>query len=341
MKNLLQRPAARVFVLGSMLATAGLAGLLLAQRSPEETPAAAAQTGGLVIDYPSQGSLFPPDFAAPTFLWRDATPNVTGWQIEVAFADGGVPIRAQSKGELMRVGEIDERCIAPTNKLPELTPQQAASHTWTPDAATWATIKRRSAEHDATVAISGLAGGRAVSRGEVAIRTSKDPVGAPIFYRDVPLMPSETEKGVIKPLAPKAIPLIAWRLRNMAEPRSRLLLTGMHTCANCHSFSRDGKTLGMDLDGPQNDKGLYALVAVKPQMSIRTEDMISWNRSRGPAVRAEPRRLHVAGFARWTVCRHHHQRNRPAHSKQFLRGQLQGLPLSAGFLSHARHPGLV
>ena len=43
-------------------------------------------------------------------------------------------------------------------------------------------------------------------------------MGAPIFYRDVPLMPSELEKGVIKPLAPSAVPLIAWRLRNVGEP---------------------------------------------------------------------------------------------------------------------------
>jgi tetratricopeptide (TPR) repeat protein len=279
MGSLIKRPAARVSILALTLVAAGLAGLLLAQRTPEQPAnAAGAKAVGLTIDYPNQGSLFPPDIAAPTFLWRDATPNLTGWQIEVAFADG-LPIRVQSKGELMRVGEIDERAIAPTNKLPELTPQQAVSHTWTPDAATWAAIKLRSVEHAATVAISGIAGGRPVSRGEVAIRTSIDPVGAPIFYRDVPLAPSETEKGIIKPLAPGAIPLIAWRLRNIAEPRSRLLLTGMHTCANCHSFSGDGKTLGMDLDGPQNDKGLYALVAVKPQMTIRTEDMISWNRS--------------------------------------------------------------
>jgi tetratricopeptide (TPR) repeat protein len=265
----------RVFVLVLALVSAGLAGLLLAQRTPEQTVALAA---GLTIDYPSQGSIFPPDMAAPTFLWRDATPNVTGWQIDVSFSEG-LPIRVLSKGEPMRVGEIDERCIAPTNKLPQLTPQQAASHTWTPDAATWGAIERRSVDHAATIAISGMAGGRAVSRGEVSIQTSRDPVGAPIFYRDVPLAPSATEKGFIKPLAPQAIPLIAWRLRNIAEPRSRLLLTGMHTCANCHSFSADGKTLGMDLDGPQNDKGLYALVAVKPQMTIRTGDMISWNRS--------------------------------------------------------------
>jgi hypothetical protein len=115
-----------------------------------------------------------------------------------------------------------------------------------------------------------------VSRGSVAIRTSKDPAGAPIFYRDVPLMPSESEKGVIKPLATAAIPLIAWRLRDLAEPRGKVVLEGMHTCANCHSFSADGKTMGIDLDGPQNDKGLYAITAVQPRTSIRNQDVITW-----------------------------------------------------------------
>jgi len=82
---------------------------------------------------------------------------------------------------------------------------------------------------------------------------------------------------VIQPLAKQDLPLLAWRLRDIAEPRSRLLLTGLHTCANCHSFSADGKTLGMDLDGPSNDKGLYALASIKPQMSIGNRDVISWS----------------------------------------------------------------
>ena len=76
--------------------------------------------------------------------------------------------------------------------------------------------------------------------------TSADPVGAPIFYRDVPLMPSETEKGVIKPLAAGAIPLIAWRVKSVSEPTSRVVMEGIHSCANCHSVSSDGKTMGMD-----------------------------------------------------------------------------------------------
>ncbi len=58
-------------------------------------------------------------------------------------------------------------------------------------------------------------------------------------------------------------------------------MEGLHTCANCHSFSADGKTLGMDIDGPRNDKGLYALVRTQPQMSIRDEDVIAWSTFRG------------------------------------------------------------
>jgi tetratricopeptide (TPR) repeat protein len=247
-----------------LLVSAALVERLTAQR-----PAA------ITVDYPAEGSIFPPDITAPTFLWRDANPNATEWRIEVEFADHSAPIKVQSRGPLMRVGEIDPRAVWESNKLPELTPQQAASHTWQPDARTWAAIKRHSVA-GATVTFTGLASHQEVSSGRVTIQTSRDPVGAPIFYRDVPLMPSETEKGVIKPLAANAVPLIAWRLRSVASTESRVVLTGMRTCANCHSFSLDGKTLGMDLDGPKNDKGVYALATVRPQMSIGTQDMISW-----------------------------------------------------------------
>jgi tetratricopeptide (TPR) repeat protein len=250
------------------------AALLVASASLVER-VGAQRPAAITVDYPAEGAIFPPDISAPTFLWRDANASATEWDIDVEFADRSARIKVQSAGPLMHVGEIDPRAVGETNELPELTPQQAVSHTWQPDASIWASIKRHSVA-GATVTFTGLANKRPVSHGRAVIRTSKDPVGAPIFYRDVPLMPSETEKGVIKPLSTDAVPLIAWRLRNIADTQSQVVLTGMHTCANCHSFSLDGKTLGMDLDGPKNDKGLYALAAVRPQMSIRTQDMISW-----------------------------------------------------------------
>ena len=235
-------------------------------------------TAPIVIDYPANGSIFPPDMAAPTFLWRDPAPGAVSWRIDVSFSDGSPALHVTSKGERMRIGEIDQRCISTTNKLPTLTPQQAAAHTWLPNPADWAVIKKQSVS-GATIAISGFTAGNAgqpLSRGHMLLHTSADPVGAPIFYRDVPLMPSKSESGVIKPLDTNKVPLIAWRLRDVSQTQSRVLLTDMHTCANCHSFADDGSTFGMDLDGPANDKSLYALTSVQKVMTIANENVVSW-----------------------------------------------------------------
>ncbi|MGA7412672.1 MAG: tetratricopeptide repeat protein [Bryobacteraceae bacterium] len=256
----------------------GVAALTLAATA-EDTKNPAT---GITVDYPQDGSIFPPDIAPPTFLWRDEQPSATHWTIEVQFRGKPAPVRVESKGELLQPGPIDPRCVGAVP--PELTPEQAASHTWKPDPQTWAAIKSRSLD-GATLTITGFAGqaGSAVSRGQIAFRTSRDPVGAPIFYRDVPLIPTATVNGVIKPLPDSAVNLIAWRLRNISEPQSKVIMQSLPTCANCHSFALDGKTLGLDMDGPQNDKGLYALVKVQKEMSIRNEDVIRWGSFRGAA----------------------------------------------------------
>jgi Flp pilus assembly protein TadD len=237
----------------------------------------------IAVDYPADGSIFPPEMIAPTFLWHDPSKSAAVWRIEVGFG-GGPPLRTVSKGQRQRVGPIDPDCVSETNQLPRLTPRQAAAHTWKPAPALWNAIKQRSADGPATVTITGFSGAkmeRPVSRGRMTLRTSKDPAGAPIFYRDVPLMPTETEKGVIKPLAAEAVRLIAWRLRNLAEPQSRVVMDHIPVCANCHSFSGDGKTLGMDLDGLQNNKGLYTLTPVARETSIGSENVIQWSTSKG------------------------------------------------------------
>ncbi len=250
------------------------------------TPPSDATTSDatITIDYPLDGSVFPPEITPPTFLWRDSDRSASSWRIEISFADRSPGITVISKGEHMRVGRIDPNCVAETNELPKLTPRQAAARTWVPDASVWESIKQHSVAAAAAVEITGYRGtgsGRPLSSGRVTIRTSPDPVGAPIFYRDVPLMPTETEKGSIKPLAPYAVRLIRWRLRNVAEPRSHVVLENLPMCANCHSFSGDGKTLGMDLDGLQNNKGRYTLSPVVPEMSIGNGNVIQWSTARG------------------------------------------------------------
>jgi Tfp pilus assembly protein PilF len=270
-----------------MLAGLGTLAVLLAWQITTRIVRRSAALNGpaaITIDYPGEGAVFPPEFPAPTWLWRVADNDVAFWKISVDFEDGTAPLRVESSGTPMRIGDSDPRSVSPTNQPPALTPAQAASHTWTPDAATWAALKEHAVRRPATITVTGHGrrdSQRAVSRGQVSIQISSDPVGAPIFYRDVPLMPSENEKGVIKPLAPQAIPLIAWRLRNVADTQSRVVMEGLHTCANCHSFSADGRTLGLDMDGPQNDKGLYAIVKIQPQMTIRNEDLVAWSTFRG------------------------------------------------------------
>ncbi len=207
---------------------------------------AAMEPEHITIDSPLNGSVFPPDMAAPTFQWRDPAAQTNEWRIEVSFASGAAAMQFESKGEPMKIGEIDPRCVSNTNKLPELTPEQAAAHTWKPDALTWAAIRKQAGAGAVTVTIRGMAEKGEVSRGEMAMLMSADPVAAPIFYRDVPLMPSETEQGFIKPLATTALPLIEWRMRNVSETGSHVVMTDLHSCANCHSFAANGKTLGLD-----------------------------------------------------------------------------------------------
>jgi Tfp pilus assembly protein PilF len=258
----------------------------------------------ITIDYPTEGSIFPPDITAPTVLWHDPNQAATRWVVEISFASGAEKMRVETDGALMQRGKLDPDAGPGL----ELTPEQASTHTWKPDAATWAKIKRLSVKGPATIKIMGVvdsqvsessppphgprpvlgdpgpgapvhgAGGKpeTVSEAKVTISTSADPVGAPLFYRDVPLLTTPVgEKGPIQPRA--AIPLIKWQVRAISEDQSHVVMEKLHTCANCHSFSRDGKTLGLDLDGPRNDKGLYGLVPVSKEMAITNKDVIRWS----------------------------------------------------------------
>jgi tetratricopeptide (TPR) repeat protein len=243
------------------------------------------QVAPIQVDYPAEGSLFPPDFTAPVFRWRDSNPANKSWRVEVSFGGRKAQIKVKSDGSALQVGEIDQRAVSTTNRPPVLSQEEAAGHTWTPDEKTWAEMKKRSVEAPATITITGFDDPRqkqAASRGQVTIRTSIDPVGAPIFYRDVPLIPSEGKKGIISPIPKHALGLIAWRLRDVSKPESRLLMTGVSTCVNCHSFSSDGKTLGLDVDGPDNDRGLYALMHVSRETQMRSQDLVMWRTFTGP-----------------------------------------------------------
>jgi len=247
---------------------------------PVSMDASDASNPAVIIDTPITNTIYPPDIIAPQFTWRDQNSAVTIWRVEIAFAKGH-SIKAWSNGEKLQLAPVDSSLVGYVP--PTLTPEQAAAHTWRPDDKTWEQIKQRSVEQTATVTISGFASQKdhdPLTTAQASFQTSKDPVATPIFYRDVPLIPpdlSSTQRGVIKPLPDSVLPKIKWELRYINQKLSTVIMTGLPTCGNCHSFSADGKTMGIDVDGPANDKGLYALVPVKKTSTISSDYLIHWS----------------------------------------------------------------
>jgi tetratricopeptide (TPR) repeat protein len=239
------------------------------------------QPTGITVQYPREASLFPADIIPPLFQWTDATPDATIWRVEAKFGERGPKIKEWSDGPRMQLGPIDDSLTGYVP--PTLTPEETASHTWRPDPKTWEEIKKHSQQQAAVIFFTGYRSKedkQPVSTGQVTIATSSDPVGAPIMYRDVPLIPpppESEERGVIKPLPDSVLPKIKWQLRWVNDTESKIVMIGLPTCANCHSPSRDGNTLGIDVDGPQNDKGLYALIPIKPISTMSNDYVIHWS----------------------------------------------------------------
>ncbi|HVP10947.1 MAG TPA: tetratricopeptide repeat protein [Phycisphaerae bacterium] len=202
----------------------------------------AADYGGLKIEYPVDGTLFPPEIAAPTFRWADGNSRSDTWLVTIKFGDNG-------------------------DRLNVLTRKAE----WTPEAGQWEEIKRRSLQKEAKVAVLGIsrsAPQAILSGARMAFRTSADEVGAPLFYREVNLPFIEAVKDPTK---------IRWRFGSISstEPPP-VVLENLPVCGNCHSFSADGTVFGMDVDYA-NDKGSYVFTAVRKEIPLATSDIITWS----------------------------------------------------------------
>jgi Flp pilus assembly protein TadD len=231
------------------IAVAIVAGPLLAgcdRNASTQSVAVAAATpdaseARLRITYPLDGTLFPPDIVAPTFVWEDNTANTDRWEIVV---------RDDAGGELLKASVDAPR--------------------WRPSEESWKEIKRASAERDAEVTVSGFSRvkpGTALSSSRLHIRTSKDEVGDALFYREVPL-PFLT--AVQDPSR------IRWRYGTIdMESGPPIVLQNLPVCGNCHSFADNGSILGLDVDYG-NDKGAYGILPVSAHMVMDDAKIITW-----------------------------------------------------------------
>ncbi len=218
-----------------------LGGCDRASSTAEIVAAADSAAAQLQITYPQEGALFPPEIVAPTFLWEDKTGGADRWNVVV---------RDDSGADVLR-----EVVDAPR---------------WRPSEEGWKQIKQRSAERDAEVIVAGAnhaAPGSVLSSGRVRIRTSKDPVGDSLFYREVPLPFLTAVQDPSK---------IRWRYGTVdQESGPPIVLQNLPVCGNCHSFADNGSVLGLDVDYG-NDKGAYGIMPVSNHMVMDDEKIITW-----------------------------------------------------------------
>jgi tetratricopeptide (TPR) repeat protein len=229
------------------VALANNASLLLAARLLAENssvlsgPARSESLRELTVRYPLNETVFPPESVPPVFRWEDRS-GADRWQVMVTFPDS-------------------ERRVLAQTRSPE----------WSPDPTQWEQIKERTREQEALVTISGGQAApleRLLSRGQISIRTSRDEVGAPLFYREVNLPFIEAVKDPSH---------IRWRFGSIASARPPpVVLEGLPVCGNCHSFPHEGRTLAMDVDYA-NSKGAYVITEIARRMALQPKDVISWD----------------------------------------------------------------
>jgi len=200
-----------------------------------------AEYGRLTINYPLDETLFPPEIVPPIFRWDDNSVSDI-WLISISFQDN------------------EGRMNVLTNES-----------NWTPAEEQWQSIKNRSLEKDAEVTIMGIKRGtsaKIVSVGRIRIRTSKDRVDAPLFYREVNLPFVDAVKDPSH---------IRWRFGDISSPKQPpIILKNLPVCGNCHSFSKNGNILAMDVDYA-NSKGSYVITRTSEEMVLATSDIITWN----------------------------------------------------------------
>ncbi len=198
------------------------------------------QPSGIVIDYPREGTIFPPEFPAPGFSWNDTLKSSAQWHIRLLTQNGK-----------------------------EIYRNSVESSSWRPDSAVWQNIKMVSASEPVSITIvgshKGIPGGK-YSSGRASFSFSKDSVSASVFYRAVPLPFGYAVKNVHE---------IEWYSGSIAGGKPHKILGNMPVCANCHSFSRNG-FIAMDIDYA-NDKGSYMIAPLKDTVHMSVDKIITWS----------------------------------------------------------------
>ncbi len=228
-----------------------------------------SETGKLKVISPYNGSVFPPEIAAPFFSWKDENDDAVAWLLRIEFDKQKSPIYFIST-------DINFR----------------------PSKAVWETTKRHSVSRPAIFSVISFARKptlRLLDRDTIQFFTSPDSVGAPVLYRQLPL-PFKEEKAYT--------PKIKWRLGDISAYQAPPVVMGKRSvCSGCHSSSTGGTLLSMEMDY-KNDSGAQFVTAVTPKVVLSKKDFMSWNdfprseilpKTHGPFARLSPSGRYIVG----------------------------------------------
>jgi hypothetical protein len=208
--------------------------------------------GQVSVLSPLEGTLFPADMRSPEFIWQAEAPRGLEWDIKVSFSGS-------------------TRTVAGTS----------TDTRWTPDEAVWDEIRKLSNGRQAVLEVSLKKDRPGFAPGRVGFMTSKDPVGAPLFYRAVP-------GGTSFP-TPDQYSQVQWRLAWLSSyaPPVTVMRDQGH-CFNCHASSPDGRTIGFEFNTDIADRASYFFIRDPgASVAITPEQTFSWNGYR-PGTKSSP-----------------------------------------------------
>lgn len=195
--------------------------------------------------FPLEGALFPKDFTSPTFYWEDQDSTINSWKISIDL-DG--------KKNFYTASVTEKR--------------------WKPTIEEWNNMKLYSGFNDIIINVHRNKSGQlSKESGQLKIEISKDEVGAPILYRQIPLPFSYAEKNIDK---------TSYSVIDVTSPSPfHNVLGSFKVCGNCHSLSGNGKSIGLDFDAVSRDKGGYFVAPVDTVTSFNRNSYLSWSKMSG------------------------------------------------------------
>ena len=195
------------------------------------------QTSDVRIIAPFDQSVFPPEFPAPTFYWEST--DSSNWEINLSTAKKNFTIYSST-----------------------------SETSWKPSEDRWDSLKAMSDYKEIIFSIrkSGI-DNRAQ---KISFNISRDTVGAPILYRQMPI-PSL--------LAERQLDSMSYKLLDVgSKDPPHISMKGFPVCGNCHSLTADGGTIALDLDAGTRDKGGFFIAEVDDTVRFNIDNYLSWSK---------------------------------------------------------------